>query len=181
MSELLQKLPDNDSKTSPVAGLIAEGDRNNRFWLSLQDGSTTLNIADDIAKKCVFANNANKVKEVIDQIQQAIEQFPESQEILLEELKQTEILITDWLEKHKDHIILEKTGFVGTPVKTYNEIVRYQFLITQKSSDVFLDEDLDNELTALEEQILKEIKPKTIRIDTILLPDINADLSNIDA
>jgi hypothetical protein len=178
MPELFQKSLNNDNKTTPIPGTITEGDRNNRFWLSLQDGSSTLNIADDIVKKCIVAN---KVTEAVEQFQKAIEQSQKAKEILTEELNKTEALITSWLEEHKDRVVREKTGFVGTPIATSDGIIRCRFRITQKSSDVFLDEDLDNELTILEERILKEIKPQIIRIDTFLLPDIDADLSNIDA
>jgi hypothetical protein len=171
MPELLQKPLDNDNKTSFRPGKIIEGDRNSRFWVSLQNGSITLDIADDIVKKYIVANK----------MIEAVEQFQKTKEILAEELSKTETLITSWLEKHNDRIIPEKTGFVGTPVVSSNGMMRYRFLITQKSSDVFFDEDLDNELTALEECILKEIEPQMIRIDTLLLPDINADISNIDA
>jgi hypothetical protein len=175
MPELLEKPLNYDSKTPSVSGIITEGDRNNRFWLSLQDGSTTLNVADDIAKQCIIADK------LMETLKQVVEQSQKNKELLTKELNKTEALITRWLEEHKDRIIYEKTGFVGAPIKTSDGIVRCRFLVTQKSSDAFVDEDLDNELTALEERILKEIKPQLVRIDTILLPDINANLSNIDA
>jgi hypothetical protein len=111
--------------------------------------------------------------------QKTVEQCQKIKEDLAEELRKTEALITCWLEEHKDRIILEKTGFVGKPGITSCGIVRFHFLVTKKSSDTFFDEDLDNELIVLEERILKEIKPERTRIDTFLLPDINADLSNI--
>jgi hypothetical protein len=162
MSEtLVQKKPSELGDFANIAE-INQGDRSSRFRLTDLSGKSTLDLADDIYKKCFLAN---ELELFLNKAAQHQRQFNEEVNILKEQIEK-------WLADHADQIVKNKTKLICDLEPSSTGKIHFRFIVIKKEPIDWISDPLEMELVRLEESLLRDSHFQIIRLDSILVPNV---------
>jgi hypothetical protein len=151
----------NKTKSVEHPMTISRGDRESRFYIEDDKDKKILALADDISRQYFAATQMEQLNEQTNQFHQ---QF-------LNEYVYLSTLVDEWVQKHIDQIVKDKTQLAVRGTVTSSGTVHIRFVVTKKTVVDWLNDPLDNELTEFEEKLSVDPSIKIIQLNSILVPN----------